>query len=207
MNPIEKLSELFSRFPGIGRRQARRFVYFLLSADGGFVEDLLKEITTLREVTKQCTDCYRFFADTGGRAEGLCSLCGSQNINKKIVMIVEKDIDLENILRSKTYDGQFFVLGGLLSLLENSRRSDIRAKELLAGVEKRVQSNELEEVVIALSAHPEGEHTKMYLEKILNPFAEKHGVKITTLGRGLSTGTELEYSDADTIKNALESRR
>src|SRR3989338_977264 len=204
---IEKVSEFFSRFPGIGRRQARRFVYFLLSADSVFVEELLKEISALRAGTRQCADCFRFFEDSNAQEGGVCLLCGTQTADKKMLMIVEKDIDSDNIVRSRTYDGQFFVLGGILPLLENSRRSEMRVKELLSGIEKRIQANMLEEVVIALSAHPEGEYTKVYLEKILTPFSEKHGIKITTLGRGLSTGTELEYSDADTIRNALESRR
>ena len=64
----------------------------------------------------------------------------------------------------------------------------------------------LKEIILAFAASPQGEHTESYLRKILAPLSIKHGLKISSLGRGLSTGAELEYTDPDTLKNALKNR-
>jgi recombination protein RecR len=119
-------------------------------------------------------------------------------------MIVEKDVDFENIERAGTYKGYYFILGGTLSLLER-KSGTIRAEELKKTVKDRAKEG-LEEVVLALSASPDGEHTTLAVREILSPLAKEHSFKISMLGRGLSTGLELEYSDPETIKNALKNR-
>ena len=112
-------------------------------------------------------------------------------------MLVEKDVDLENIEKSGVYNGRYFVLGGTMSLTND--KNNLRFKELFA----KVKEEKYKEIILALSANVEGENTARYIEKILEPLK----VKITHLGRGLSTGAELEYSDSETIKNALEGRK
>jgi recombination protein RecR len=89
-------------------------------------------------------------------------------------------------------------------ILEPSPESKIRIKELLSMIETR---GDLREIVLAVNANPEGENTGDYVKKMLAPLALKHNIKISMLGRGLSTGTELEYSDAETLKNALKNRQ
>ena len=81
-----------------------------------------------------------------------------------------------------------------------------RIKELEKSIEKRSKEDNLKEIIIALSLNPQGEHTDMYLREILSPIEKKYNLRIVSLGRGLSTGTELEYSDNETIKNALKNR-
>lgn len=123
-------------------------------------------------------------------------------------MVVEKDVDLENIERTKVYDGRYFVLGGVIPFgkLEQKQTKNIRLKELYSRV-GQLAGRELKEIILALSATVEGDNTGRYLEKILEPLLKKHLLKITRFGRGLSTGTELEFIDADTLKNALENRK
>jgi recombination protein RecR len=121
-------------------------------------------------------------------------------------MIVSHDVDFENIERTGSFRGYYFILGGTVPILEKEPTKRIRQKELLEIIDKKI-NNGLSEIIIALNYNPEGENTLAYLSQILRPFCEKHGVKISTLGRGLSTGTELEYSDTDTIKNALKNRQ
>jgi len=117
-------------------------------------------------------------------------------------MLVSHDVDFENIEKTKSYTGYYFILGGHIPILEKTPEKRIRQKELLDMVEKRIK-NGLSEIIIALNYNPEGENTLTYLRELLSPFS----IKISTLGRGLSTGTELEYSDSDTIKNALKNRQ
>ena len=116
-------------------------------------------------------------------------------------MIVEKDQDLSAMERAGTWKGRYFVLGGVLTL---SGKGVIREKELLKIVEKRLK-NGLKEIVIALSATSEGEHTADRVRELLEPFRKQ--IKLTTLGRGLATGSELEYSDRETLSGALQNRK
>jgi|TARA_Y100000310_G_scaffold345555_1_gene466550 recombinational DNA repair protein RecR len=121
-------------------------------------------------------------------------------------MVVEKDIDCENIERSRAYNGLYFILGGTVPILEK-RANGIREKELKSTVTERGEKKELKEVIIAFSLNPDGEHTGDHVVKLLSPLKEKYGFTTTLFGRGLSTGSELEYSDSETIKNAFTTRR
>lgn len=191
---LDKLIELFLKFPGIGPRQAKRFAYFLAGEDEKFRKNLAGFILEIKNEIKQCDSCYRFYQS---KAEQ-CNICSSLNRDKNLLMLVEKDVDLENIERAGVYNGRYFVLGGTISLI-NSKANHLRFKELFTKVKKE----EPKEVISALSATVEGENTSRYIEKILEPLK----IKTTRLGRGLSTGTELEYSDSETIANALKNRK
>ena len=122
-------------------------------------------------------------------------------------MLVEKDQDLAAVERASTYRGRYFVLGGVLTL---SGKGVIREKELLSTIEKRLLPHEgrlasLREIVLACSATSEGEHTADHVRQLLAPFRDH--LKISVLGRGLATGSELEYSDAETLRAALSNRK
>lgn len=193
MNSFDKIIELFLKFPGIGPRQAKRFAFFLAAQDENFLRNLASSISDIKKEIAQCRLCFRFFSGHGDT----CKVCA--NLNKeKTIMVVEKDVDLENIEKSGVYGGKYFVLGGVLSL-SNSNESSLRFKNLF----ERTGQEKPEEVIIATSATVEGDNTARYIQKILEPL----GIKTTRLGRGLSTGTELEYSDDDTISNALKNRK
>jgi len=202
MNAIDELTEQFKKFPGIGNRQAKRFVYFLLTQNGNTLSKLSKLVSELKKETSQCSSCFRFFESKNESTS--CDICSDPNIDKTKLMIVEKDVDFENIKKMGVYPGKFFILGGTIPILEREPTKKIRAKQLVDIIEKN--KNELEEIILALSINPEGENTLQYVKKILELLAEKYDIKITTLGRGLSTGTELEYSDSDTFQNALKNR-
>lgn len=203
-NMLEKLIEFFLKFPGIGPRQAKRFAYFLASQDEKFIQELSKLISGIKENINQCQSCFRFFeslssrSDLGGKRSDLCPICSNLNRDSSSLMIIEKDVDLENIEKAGIYNGRYFILGGLLPLT-NDKTNGLKLKELF----DKVSNEKPKEIILALSANIEGENTNRYIEKILEPLK----IKITRLGRGLSTGTELEYSDSETIKNALESRK
>jgi recombination protein RecR len=204
MDPIHKLSELFSRFPGIGTRQSRRFVYFLLKQNRAYVKELVGLIESLENNISECNRCHRYFMkkhEKGSR----CNICTSQNRDGAELLVVERDADLEAVEKSGTYNGLYFVLGGTLPMLEKKPETTIRAHELLRLVSD--ESGNIREIILACAMTPEGEHTAEYVRDALMPLAEQFGFRLTTLGRGLSTGTELEYSDSETLRYALEGRR
>lgn len=203
MDPIEKLAELFKEFPGIGERQAKRFVYFLLHKNPLYVKELGEKILELKNAIHQCPSCFLFFRSTGNK---YCEICDNPKTDRKLLLIVEKDADYENIKKSKNYNGMYFILGGLVPIVTKDTPNYVRIKELIKSVEDKSKNNNLKEIIIALSINPQGEHTDTYIREMLSQLQKKYGFSIVSLGRGLSTGTELEYSDSETIKNALKNR-
>ena len=194
---VDRLIESFLKFPGIGPRQAKRFVYFLAGESKAYVDNLAKLILEVKSGMKQCESCYRYFESKNIEID-LCPVCSGASRDSSVIMVVEKDVDLENIERTGNFRGKYFVLGGLLSLAGNGT-AEVRLKQLF----EKVQKEKPAEIILATSATVEGENTNLYIERILEPLK----VKITRLGRGLSTGAELEYSDSDTIENALKNRQ
>ncbi|MCX6712600.1 MAG: toprim domain-containing protein [Candidatus Vogelbacteria bacterium] len=201
---ISKLTEIFVRFPGIGPKQARRFVYFLLAQPQGSLQNFAKLIAELKTDIVQCERCTRFFI-LGVKRFPLCDLCADPNRDNSLLMIVEKDIDLNNIRKLGVYNGQYAVLGGLVPILEKNLEGRIRQTALVKNIEHRLAEHSLKEIIVALSVTREGDNTVDYLKVLLQPYETK-GVKISIFGRGLSSGTEIEYTDSDTIKNALLNR-
>lgn len=202
MDTLKKLQELFKRFPGIGERQAMRFAYFLATADRGYIDTLIETMETLKMNIKRCTRC---FALSEKIVNGKCLVCNDPKADKSQLIVVEKDADRERFLRSKTYNGTYFVLGGLAPAIEKDFASYIRTGELVKLVSGEMNQG-LSEVILALSATPDGERTNALLKVELGKISEDK-LKVSILGKGLSTGTEIEYSDADTLLNALQSRR
>lgn len=203
MDIIDKLTEIFKEFPGIGERQARRFVYFLMSRSPAYSENLSELILNLKKEVTQCKECYKFFL-AGKNKTNLCEICDDVNTDNTLLMIIEKDSDLESIKKSRVYNGKYFILGGLVPIVEKTTKSRIRIEELK---KKILIAKDLKEIILAFSLSPQGDHTDQYVREQLKDIVEKNNIKISSLGKGLSTGTELEYSDNDTLKNALKNRQ
>ena len=203
MDIIDKLAEIFKEFPGIGERQARRFVYFLMSRTPAYNENLSGLILDLKKEVTQCGECFRFFIIKNGK-DKICDICGDKNADSKILMIVEKDSDLESVKKSRVYNGKYFILGGLVPIVEKNTKNQVRIEKLK---QKISVNKEIKEVILAFSLNPQGDHTDSYVREQIKDIAEKLNIKISSLGKGLSTGTELEYSDNDTLKNALKNRQ
>ncbi len=205
MNQIDKLTEIFKHFPGIGPRQAKRFVYFLLTRPKSYLREFVDSIEKLQGEIQICSECFQYF--TKDKQENkICEICRSKNRDENVLMIVARDIDLENIEKSHSFNGKYFVLGGTIPILEKNPENRIHLKELLSAIESKAKNN-LKEIILGFSLNPESENTSQFIIQALTPLITKYHLKISHLGRGLSTGTELEYSDSDTIKSALENRK
>ena len=206
MNSIERLTKLFAEFPWIGPKQARRFVYFLITRSGGYIEELKKEIKELRDEIEMCSDCKRYFVKNGDQAVKTCVVCSDTSRDQSSLIIVGRDIDFENIEKSHSFNGKYFILGGLVPILDKNPETKIRLTELYNSIDKNGKTGVLKEIILALDANSEGEYTGELIKSHLSPLVLKYNIKISEFGRGLSTGTELEYSDVETIKNALKNR-
>ncbi len=227
MDTFEKLVEQFKKFPGIGPRQARRFAYHLLSEPETDIEQLSGLIKNLRSGIFACNNCFRYFspkfnpADEPGygtdiseaeRKPLLCPICLDQNRDTSTIMLVTQDTDVYAVEQRKMFNGLYFVIGKNAELGQMNSESIPRLQDLQNQITagKRVG---LKEIILAMNANTEGEHTADIIRRALRDIKLVDGaslatqVRITALGRGLSTGTELEYSDADTLKSAIENRR
>ena len=193
---IENLTHLISKLPGIGPRQAKRIVYFLLSEDQDYLSSLSDEIKTLKKHVKICQESFAYFHSEDPK-ETLHPIMREGTRDKELLMIVEKDTDLESVEKSGLYHGRYFVLGGNLPVVEKDPQNRIRLKELKDYLKK----HKPKEVILAMNANPEGDNTADFLK------GELEVPKISILGRGFSTGTEIEYSDKETLSSALRNRK
>jgi recombination protein RecR len=200
MDGLTQLAELLREFPGIGPRQARRLAFYLVRRDRNWVDSFAKTLLTAKSEVRTCTSCMRLFPATGDAVD--CNICTNPSRDTAMLLLVEKDVDLENIERTGAYSGLYFVVGGTTSALDKDPARSIRLREL----EQRIKNSDLREVVLALSATTEGDETATFLRDHIETKVDTKTVTITHLGRGLSTGTELEYVDKDTMRNALSGR-
>ena len=197
---FKDLVKLFQRLPGVGPRQAARFVIALLEQPEENLKELGESINNLRRDVSFCTECFNI-SDNGS-----CHICHDTKRDGSKVMVIEKVTDLESIEKTGLYKGLYHVLGGAINPLDKITPTNIRIKEL----EKRLDSplskasGENVELIIATNPNTPGETTALYLKDL---FANRKDVSITRLGRGLSSGSHLEHADETTLKHALDYRR
>ncbi len=202
MDNIHRLQEIFSHFPGIGPRQARRFVYYLMNKSPSFLNEFTRLIGDMKKSIYECDVCHKFSAlhDTNIKAT-VCDICSNKNRDISTLLIVARDADLEAIESSGAYKGLYFVLGGSVPVLDKEPQKRIRLESLLGRISKDSSVNE---IIISMNSTPEGDHTADIVRDAIMRI--KKDTKISVLGRGISTGAELEYLDKDTILNALKNR-
>ena len=214
MDSLRRLEEIFARFPGIGPRQAKRFVYYILSRSPSFARELTQLIEEVRQASSECERCHRFFTSKNAVPSPICSICSNPSRDASLLMVVARDSDFETVEKSGAYPGLYFILGGTVPILDKEPEKRIRLASLLERI--HAESATIKEVILSMNATPEGENTADILKEAIGKIStadpmdfsgEPSGVKVTFLGRGLSTGAELEYVDSDTIRNALSNRK
>ena len=204
MTNYDRLIQYFEGFPGIGTRQAKRFVNHLLVMSDSDRSQLSELVRDIKGSVATCKECFRFYT-TNGNTDGVCTICSNPERDRTKLMVVERDSDLLSVERAGTYDGLYFVLGGTIPLLSDDETKKLRGGALKQIVESRTTEG-LSEIILAFSVNPDGENTARYINTLLKDLITEHSLTITTLGRGLSTGSELEYADPETIKSALSNR-
>jgi recombination protein RecR len=199
---IQELTELIAELPGLGPRQARRVVQYLLRANPGYKAKLVAGISSLSSNVSQCEKCFRFDEIN---TEKFCPVCADKNRETKTCMVVEKDVDAEGVEVAGVYRGQYFILGSLIPLAA-TRKSRIapRINELIQRLRNDVALG-VQEVILAFATTPEGDFTAREVKDKISSFIPE--IKVTILGRGLSLGAEIEYADGETLRSALQGRR
>ena len=193
--PVERLVEAFSRLPGIGPKTASRLTYFLLRAPAEESRELAAALEQLRADTVFCSRCFTIT----DRANDPCAICSDPSRAAGHLCVVEEPLDMVAIERTGEYSGRYHVLHGALSPVEGIGPQALRIQELL----DRLESEGIEEIILATNPTLEGEATAMYIKELL----DGSPVRLTRLARGLPSGGDLEYADTRTLAQALEGRR
>ncbi len=193
---IEKLIKNFSQLPGVGRKTAERYVFYLLKQKNDQIEGFAKNLQELPKDLKFCQKCLVI------SEQNICSICSDSKRLDDLICIVANFQDLMAIENTKKYQGKYFVLGGLINSIENIGPDKLNIKELIKEINFKLKNYKKIEIILALSPTIEGESTSLYLQKIL----KNDKIKISKLARGLSSGANLEYVDENTLANALKFR-
>lgn len=189
---IEEAVNEFAKLPGIGKKTALRHVLHLLKQKPEFTQTLVEALRKMRQEIQFCQQCHAI-AD-GAR----CNICQNPKRDPQVVCLVEGDTDLLAIENTAKYTGTYHVLGGVISPINGIGPEDLNIETLL----KRVREQEVNEVILALSATMEGDTTSFYLTKKLRELP----IKISTIARGIPIGSELEFTDEITLGRSITGR-
>ncbi len=202
---IQNLIHQFTKLPSVGPRQAARFVFYLIKQPKSDLNNFARAVIEASKNLKQCSLCFRTIEVSDDKKnECICSICKNPKRDNSIICIAEKDTDIEAIEKTGRYNGLYHVLGE--SGLKEFSKPNIESLHLKDLIKRIKKSPEVEELVIATSATTEGDTLALYISQLLKKnLPEK--IKITRLGRGLSTGSELEYMDEETLSQALLGRK
>ena len=182
----------FAKLPGVGQKTALRLVLHLLNRDKEEVNQFSQTISRLRNEIQFCSRCHNI------SDQPVCTICQSHKRDTTILCIVEDTRDVMAIENTSQFNGLYHVLGGLISPMDGIGPADLQVESLL----ERLNTNEIKEVIFALSATMEGDTTVFYLNKRIKHF----NIIISAIARGIAFGGELEYVDEITLGRSIATR-
>ena len=192
--PLKKLIEEFERLPSIGHKTAERLAFHIIKQPIYTIERFAQAIDNVKKDITLCKECYTFTE----KDKEICSICANPQRIEHCICVVAEIPDAQAIERSQ-YKGRYHILHGLISPMKGIGPEELRLKELI----QKVETKNIQEVILALSTSIEGETTNLYIMQQL----QNKNIKITRLGRGLPTGASIEWTDEKTLQDSLETRR
>lgn len=191
--PIAKLVEGFMRLPGIGPKTAERLAFFVLTMEEDDVMDFAKALVGAKRQLFYCSICHNI------TDRDPCAICDDKGRDQSVICVVQDPRDLIAMEKTREYSGLYHVLHGAISPMDGIGPEELHIPDLL----KRLESDTVQELILATDPNIEGEATAMYISKLVKPF----GLKVTRIAHGLPVGGDLEYADEVTLTKALEGRR
>jgi recombination protein RecR len=195
---LENLIEAFEQLPGVGARSAERYAYYVLrhsAAEAGRLAGALEKVHT---GTRLCPVTFALI----DAEEEVSELYSGAERNRQLVAVVEDPFDVLALEGTGQFKGTYHVLGGAISPIDGVTPEQLHIPELV----RRLEKDEVREVILATNASVEGESTALYIQRQLEE-AGLSEVKITRLARGLPVGVDLEYADQITLTHALQGRK
>ncbi len=189
---IENAVKEISKLPSIGQKTALRLVLHLLKQDQSYTNTLTNSLIKLRTDIQYCQNCHNI-SDSF-----ICNICNNPNREQSLVCVVENMQDIIAIENTQQYRGLYHVLGGVISPMNGISPADLNIDSLMA----RLPNSPIKEIIFALSPTMEGDTTAFYMTRKIKPL----GIKLSTIARGISIGSELEYADEVTLGRSILSR-
>lgn len=190
---ISKLINSFRKLPGVGEKTAERYALHALSFEANDMEEFSENLKSAKEKIKECQVCHNL------TESDKCNICKDDSRDREIVCVVEGFKDVVALEKTGAYNGMYHVLGNLISPLDGVGPEDIN----LTSLTKRLETESIKEIILALKPSIEGETTSLYILRIL----EGLDVIISRIANGLPVGADIEYVDALTLERAMEDRR
>ena len=193
LSSIEQLIESFASLPGVGHKSAEKMAYSVLNMDKELIEQFADSLINVKKSVHKCPRC-------GSLTENdLCEICLDESRDKTSLIVVSEPKDVMSFEKIGSFKGQYHVLGGVLSALKGIGVEDLEIESLI----RRIEQDNVKEVILATNPTTEGETTALYIAKIL----EGKDVNVSRLAFGLPVGGHLEYADSLTLQRALEGRK
>jgi recombination protein RecR len=189
---LENAVNEFAKLPGIGKKTALRMVLHLLKQDETATENFSETITRMRRDIKFCQRCHNV-SDAD-----ICSICANSLRNQRVICVVETIRDVIAIENTQQFSGTYHILGGVISPLDGVGPDQLQIESLV----QRIQKEQTEELIFALSPNIQGDTTIYYIQKKI----QNLNCSITTIARGIAFGGELEYADELTLGRSLQNR-
>lgn len=189
---LERAVQEFSKLPGIGRKTALRLVLYQLRQDPQDVQSFVDVIAKMKQEVHYCKRCHNI-SDSD-----LCPICSNQRRDASTICVVENIQDVMAVENTQQYNGLYHVLGGVISPMDGVGPADLEIDSLV----KRVEEEDIQEVILALSSTMEGDTTNFYIFRKL----ASYDVKLSIIARGIPVGDELEYADEVTLGRSILNR-
>ena len=193
---LEKAVNQMASLPGVGRRTALRLVLHLLRQSPDEVEMFATAFTRLRNEVVYCKVCHNI-SDTE-----ICPICASHKRDHSTICVVENVQDVMSIENTGQYMGVYHVLGGIISPMDGIGPKDLEIDSLMA----RIQTGEVNEIILALPTTMEGDTTNFYIYRRLQNLALESIPKVSQIARGVAVGNQLEYTDEITLGRSIVNR-
>ncbi len=190
---MARLIEELRKLPGVGTKTAQRYAFYILRSSTDDAEQLAGAIRELKASLRLCSICNNV------TDQDPCIYCSNAARNRRMVCVVEEPTNIATVERTRIYNGVYHVLHGTLSPLHGVGPEQLRSSNLF----RRVESGEVDEVILATSPTLEGEATAGYLADVL----KRAGVRVTRIATGVPAGSDIEYADEVTMSRAMEWRR
>jgi len=190
---MARLIDELRKLPGVGSKSAQRLAFHILRSSEDDAEALAASIRELKEKLHLCSICNNI-TDVDP-----CVYCSSPTRNQRLVCVVEEPTNIAAIEKTKHFNGTYHVLHGSLSPLHGVGPEQLRISNLM----RRVESGDIDEVILATNPTVEGEATATYLSQQL----KRQGLRVTRIAMGIPVGSDIEYTDEITMLKAMEGRR
>jgi len=190
---IAKLIEEFSRLPGVAKKSAQRLAFYVINMDETDAVAFAEAILDVKRKVRYCDKCFNI------TDQELCDICTNHKRDQTQICVVESPRDLIAIENTKEYNGLYHVLHGAISPMSGIGPNEVKIRELII----RLQTEDVQEVILATNPTIEGEATAMYISKLLSAVE----ISVSRIAHGIPVGGDLEYADEVTLAKSLEGRR